>query len=698
MSADEGMSGRSPAPRSATRGQRLSDLEGPDRLAFLGAGAVVMIPFLVAVVAAKRDGWTAVGDDAVLAVNAHDVGTALTPLLGMTTTANRYVPDVFAHHPGPLVFDYYAPFVRVFGDALGLLLAVGLLVAASTWAIGYVTFRVAGPARAIGAWIVTLAMLGTIGGASYLYQPINAVVVVAPALLFLYLCWALVSHRGTLAPLWVLAGSWVLQAELQWALLIAAEAAATVALVTFDRLRPAVAARRSARSAVDAVASGPAPDGAGDEPEAPSRGADAGWRPVLRALRPADRSERRTLWLTVGVAVVVWAAPLFEAVTQQGGNVWQLYRAATESEVSSIGLRAALDLLGPTLRGDPGTTVSEATAEQGLGALGVLLVLIAAVLVAAGWRRLTSSDRRLVVLALIGLTGALVSLSAVPNDEGFLFYRSLPGAVASAFAWFAVASAVASAHVVGRSPADRIDRRAALVGGVAVTVVVAVMVALPLPVVRDEYGRYTFAAAPRLADQVAERLEGDGTWQVRGVGPRTVLYIRDGLAEGLERRGDATNLRRSPSVSGKRVFEPFAGNVLVMTDFVAMPEEWTRVGEYTPPGWDPDEAAAVAAEAVSFAAATDTTLTPAGLGALPTLLCPPTYFDGSPCPEAEAATGSVDDLPPWLVPLLYVEQYEERFPSNVTDGPRPPDALLERLRDQWAAPPVVVVATTDTAP
>ena len=49
-------------------------------------------------------------------------------------------------------------------------------------------------------------------------------------------------------------------------------------------------------------------------------------------------------------------------------------------------------------------------------------------------------------VALGSLAGALVSLSAVPNDEGFLFYRSLPGVVASAFAWFAVASAVASAH------------------------------------------------------------------------------------------------------------------------------------------------------------------------------------------------------------------------------------------------------------
>ena len=568
-------------------GMRLRDLRGAQLTAVIVVSVVVILPFLVAAVAAHGDGWVPVGDDAVLAVNAREVGTASTPALGMTTTANRYVPDVFAYHPGPLVFFYYAPFVRALGDAWGLLVAVAALGAASLWAIGYVTLRVAGPARAIGAWCVVLVGLSVIGGSAYIFQPINSVVVIAPALLFCFTSWALVSDRRSLAPLWVASGSWVLQAELQWSMLIAALSGATVLLLAAPRVRRAWAARRGSGDH--------AGDHTGDHAEGDPGEAQ---RPGLaRSILPDTRAGRRTVGWTAAVGLVLWAAPLLEAVTERGGNVRQLYRVATGIEVPSIGVRAAFDLVGPTLRLDPGTTVSEVASEQGVGLLGALALLVAIALIMAGWSRVPSRDRRLLFLGGVAVVGAVLSLSAVPSDEGFQLYRVLPSVVASTFLWFGLASAIVSAHLTTHLTTRlvRVPEAAAWGAGVAVAVVAAIALALPAPVLAGEFARYTYAEVAPLADAVAGRLEGGGTWEVWGAGPRSTLYLRDGLAEALERRGVATNLRRSPALFSDRTPAEPVGQLLIMPQFADAPAEWIPLAESVPPSWDPDAADEVAA-------------------------------------------------------------------------------------------------------
>jgi hypothetical protein len=70
----------------------------------------VVLPIVVAVVRALVHGWFPIGDAALLAIRAYDVGTSHNPLLGSWTSAS-FALGIDVNNPGPLYPDLLAPFM-----------------------------------------------------------------------------------------------------------------------------------------------------------------------------------------------------------------------------------------------------------------------------------------------------------------------------------------------------------------------------------------------------------------------------------------------------------------------------------------------------------------------------------------------------------------------------------------------------------
>ena len=83
------------------------------------AHVAVLLPIVVAVVRALVNGWFPVGDAALLAIRAYDVGTPDHPLLGSWTSAS-FALGIDVNNPGPLYPDLLAPFMWTIGRAFGI--------------------------------------------------------------------------------------------------------------------------------------------------------------------------------------------------------------------------------------------------------------------------------------------------------------------------------------------------------------------------------------------------------------------------------------------------------------------------------------------------------------------------------------------------------------------------------------------------
>src|SRR4051812_39510094 len=86
-----------------------------DRWVAVAAVSIAVLPLVVATARALGRGWIPLGDNGLIGLRAHDVGTSNHPLLGTWTsaslTAGRNV-----NNPGPLWFDVLSPFVRAAGS------------------------------------------------------------------------------------------------------------------------------------------------------------------------------------------------------------------------------------------------------------------------------------------------------------------------------------------------------------------------------------------------------------------------------------------------------------------------------------------------------------------------------------------------------------------------------------------------------
>lgn len=178
--------------------------------------ALVIVPIVVASARAVATGWFPVGDSALLAIRATDVGTSHHPLLGSWTSASLTLgTDV--NNPGPLYADLLAPFMWTFGrwfdTGTGVAIGVGAVNAGFAGVTAWVGSR-------LGGWRVERWTLVMVAGLTWsmgsellidIWQP-HALLI--PFTCLLTLTVALLAGRWTMLPAWLAVASLIVQTHI----------------------------------------------------------------------------------------------------------------------------------------------------------------------------------------------------------------------------------------------------------------------------------------------------------------------------------------------------------------------------------------------------------------------------------------------------------------------------------------------------
>lgn len=564
-------------------------------------------------------GWVPFGDDAIIGTRALDVGTHLTPLVGMPSSFSDYVPNSEAHQLGPLWFWILSPPVHLFGITAGLLIGTALLNGAVILAIGLVAKRTAGPGAALVGLMVALLVGFTASG--QVFDPINSAIAVLPFLLVLVLAWAVAGGDAWLMPVLLAAASFVVQADLEYlgvTLVAVVWALGALAVVRWRARRAGDAARPGAE---------------------------------LHVLHP--QSMRRPGLAVIGVVAVCWSGPLVDALRHRGGNLRELQRVARAGGVPLAGWRGTVHSLSAVLDVPPFFLRHNSAADFNRG-LGVTALAVCAL---GLWlwdrtrrrRRLPALSRLLagagVVVVAVGVNGYRIPVETF-NGSHLLWLR-----VVGAFVWFALAlgaSAIGAPHswvrAMRSAPGDprrqlivRIgaiavavavvltvptvplivaaallsarrrgsliaDQRVPSSGRVAVNIVVigvvltsAVAVAWPPNLARTTSYGWTSKAIPPLSRRVRTTATTgqSGAYLVTSTGGEAFRELANGLVAHLRDHGVATLAPSGlvPYYGPQRAYvthrHEAAGELLVMRREARHPPRGSRlVASYTPPGWD----------------------------------------------------------------------------------------------------------------
>ena len=185
--------------------------------------AVVVFPIIVAAVRAVATGWFPVGDSALLAIRAHDVGTSNHPLLGSWTSASLTLgTDV--NNPGPLYPDLLAPFMWTVGRwfSIGTAIAVGVASVNASFALftGWVGHRIGGWRVERWALLMVAALTWSMGSELLIdiWQP-HALLV--PFACFLVLTVGLIDGHWRLVPFWLAVASLIVQTHIGYVYVLA---------------------------------------------------------------------------------------------------------------------------------------------------------------------------------------------------------------------------------------------------------------------------------------------------------------------------------------------------------------------------------------------------------------------------------------------------------------------------------------------
>ncbi|MBC9225541.1 hypothetical protein GL325_04310 [Aeromicrobium sp. 636] len=200
----------SPASIRTRIGRRLAVRE---HLWFWTVFAVLLLPVAWWFVSRLGEGWLPQGDDAMIAIRAHDAWTGHWPLVGMRSTSDQTVDGVFAYHPGPLEFYVIGlPYLLSGWHVWGLLLGCALVLAAFVGVTLWSGYRAAGRPGLLVMAGATITLYGLFG--SVLVLPWNPWPTVFGLLASLAVAWRmLLGHRG-LWPLFMVCVSWTGQAHL----------------------------------------------------------------------------------------------------------------------------------------------------------------------------------------------------------------------------------------------------------------------------------------------------------------------------------------------------------------------------------------------------------------------------------------------------------------------------------------------------
>lgn len=430
---------------------------------------LLLVPFAVALVRAAADGWALSGDEALIAIRAHDVFSGDPPLVGQPSTSDQYSPGLRTYHPGPLEFYLLAVPLRVLGPTAGpLSFAVvvnGGAVLLAVWAV----FRRAGPG--VGAWAaVVLGSVMWSTGTAVLTDIISSNMSGYPLIAGALLLWAVADGDAALMPLAAFVVSYAAQQHLA---VVGLTGLATV--VTAAALGLLVLHRRRARR----------------------RTAVAPW--ALAA---------------VAVALVCWTPVAVDQISGDSANISAVVRFARDADRATLGLdlgaRQALRAIGfpplMTRTGWEGSRLAGGLGVLGLAVAWMTVAALVAVIALAARRR--PALARLAGAALVVAAAGAVTGANVPASVESLrvnLYRWMWAAAACT--WIAMGWAVALAFqgrhqglgAAGQA-AVRLRRR----GGPVLVAMLAVVVGL-VAVLHKPDDRHRDASAFRAERDIASR-------------------------------------------------------------------------------------------------------------------------------------------------------------------------------------------------
>jgi len=611
----------------------------------LGGAAVVVVAWTV--VHGRRVGWYPIGDDAIIATRAGDVGGGHTPLVGMPTTLGPSGPQgLEIHHPGPLQFWLTAPFVRLLGPAVGVMAAAAAIWLAALGATVWAAFRARGAGAALLAYGAALVVALT-AASGVPFEPLNAHVPILPLFATYVLAWAAMSG-------------------VRWAL-VWAVGLGSLCMQSYVPVAPAAAVAILVAGVTVLVP---------------------------RARLAGSGRPRRVLLAATGLGLLVWSGPILDAAANQGGNIRMLLRTE-HARVATVGpggaARALLGLISvpPTWLSPGPFRVDDASTYLDRGVVAGLVVLAGTLgVVIWRWSSWDRGLRRLVALASIGLLVGAGTLARLPAQFVFVYQVWWVGAV-GVVAWFTVAVVVSDELARLRSwPSGvALGTRVALVSAVAV-----LLLAIAWP--RDlAYYSQVAAGSQRAAQDLADEL-GSGPGKGRPIavladGRSWEQVIANGLAMSLAAHG--RDIRVTPLLGehwGTFRLEPQdpSDPVLIVSDGFSPggPGVGRPIARFEPEGWSEEAADATAARVAGWARRHGPIVTRLGFGGIkrsvvhgwdPDLTC-------SELDELKLGQRTLDSLPDGAIAQLYLE-------GVVVEPALPPD-LFEAVKADLLATPTEV--------
>ena len=422
-------------------------------------GLCAAAPVIASTLRAMSDRWLPAGDQANIAVRAHDVLSSNTPLVGLHSDASAVL-----HQPvyslGPMLFWLLALPAR-FGSPETLLLTMGL---ANTLAImGVVALaRRRGGRALMFAVAVAVALMCRSLTPEVFHDVWNPSAGLFPFTLLIFLCWSLACGEYRLLPLTVLVASFVVQCQLAFVPPSLALLAVGLGGLTVSRM--------SSRAAPGE----PTPPHAG-EPARPHGGGPSHlWRWVLAA---------------VLVGAVCWTAPAIDQLQGHPGNLTRVVKTATARKATlgaTVGWRAVVRAVGvpPWWLEKPRSPWERKfevrTRPDTLASVSCMLMLCALVAIAAiGLLRRRAAICAGALIALALCVALAVVAATTPSTNllaATLGYTMWWGSPAGMFVWVVLGWSIATllTERLEESPERPNERRLPRVRAPAVAIAVGV--------------------------------------------------------------------------------------------------------------------------------------------------------------------------------------------------------------------------------
>lgn len=374
---------------------------------------VVLLPIAIAAVRALVSGWFPVGDSALLAVRAADVGTADHPWLGSWTSASLAL-GVDVNNPGPLYHDLIAPFMwtvgRVAGYGAGVAVGVATVNAVAAYGALVAADRIGG--WRMERWVaLAVAALTWAMGSELLIDIWQPHALLLPFVCFLVLTVGLTTGIWRLLPWWLGVVSLIVQTHVAYVYVVAA-VGVSVVVVGVRHLRAAAA--RDGR---------------------------------LMGAATADAIRTPTAFAAAVVTALAWAQPLIEQFTGPGeGNLQRLATSAGGGDLTvgagtAVKIVAAVTAVPPSWArwgwedAVPSTALTQtpdgpklivdglpgaAAALLGLGLLVTVLVALIALLRSPSQRQARAAaalSLLCLAVAVIGVSIQTVTVTGLGNHQ-----------------------------------------------------------------------------------------------------------------------------------------------------------------------------------------------------------------------------------------------------------------------------------------